>query len=471
MFSECDSVAEWLVGSAARANWHPLPVRVYLRGVPRISASFPLSPEARSTTRLALVACTVLATVGVLGIVALQARRAEQTLDESASHALRDYAGYAGRMMGAEVLRRFAEQRADVLAPVSGNARRAMLAPALDEIVERGRRSFAALDVADSSIGYFRIDMRTGVASVRGRISGVLAEKVVDTLGHIVRASPGRPDPEILVIDEDGSQSVAYAQMVDPSGRTSSVYGFTYDRRVGVATIAERVFRETPLLPTSFAGARWNYDTTAFRPGEVVNDSLLAMRITDRAGNVLWRSSDAPGPASPYFVAVVVSTAAGGIVVESMLRPGSEPSLIPATVRRAQRLSLSALVVLTVLLAAVSLVALGGERSGARDRRAEAMQQLALGLRHELNNALASVMLNAELLKEEDTDDPMLRERYEAIVEQTERMRSVLRRLEKADQLDVMVPYLNEGLMVDLSAEGERRRPGHGDRRSADGET
>ncbi len=86
------------------------------------------------------------------------------------------------------------------------------------------------------------------------------------------------------------------------------------------------------------------------------------------------------------------------------------------------------------------------------------MQQLALGLRHELNNALASVMLNAELLSEEESLDEGQRERLKAIVEQSDRMRGVLRRLEKTDQLDVVVPYLTEGFMVDLSSPADRDR-------------
>ena len=138
-------------------------------------------------------------------------------------------------------------------------------------------------------------------------------------------------------------------------------------------------------------------------------------------------------------------------MVETALLPAGEPTLIPNIVRRAQRWSLRALLALTIMLAAVSLIALGGERAGARARRANAMKQLALGLRHELNNALASVMLNAELLSEDQLDAAQ-RERLDAIIEQADRMRNVLRRLEKSERLDVMVPYLNEGFMVDLSA-------------------
>ena len=88
--------------------------------------------------------------------------------------------------------------------------------------------------------------------------------------------------------------------------------------------------------------------------------------------------------------------------------------------------------------------------------RAATRQQLALGLRPELNNALASVLLNAEMLGEDKALDQANRERLMAIVEQADRMRGVLRRLEKTDRLDVVVPYLNEGYMVDLSPTLER---------------
>jgi signal transduction histidine kinase len=101
------------------------------------------------------------------------------------------------------------------------------------------------------------------------------------------------------------------------------------------------------------------------------------------------------------------------------------------------------------------------------------MEQLALGIRHELNNALASVLLNAELMGEDPTLDDVSRERVVAITEQSERMRDVLRRLEQREGLDVIVPYLDEGFMVDLSppadgATGASRRAstrsGRGDR-------
>src|SRR5258708_1802245 len=104
----------------------------------RVSGSWSLSPNARSTTRLALVACTLLATVAALLIVTWRPRGAVQALEEAGSHPLRDYTGSAGRMMGAEMLRRFSEQRAGILAPVAGSAPRTVPAPTLQELASLG---------------------------------------------------------------------------------------------------------------------------------------------------------------------------------------------------------------------------------------------------------------------------------------------------------------------------------------------
>jgi hypothetical protein len=435
----------------------------------RISAPFrrhsgerSLSPQAHSNVRLALVACTVLVTVFVLAIATVEARRADRALEEAAAHTLRDYAGYAGRTMGGEVLRRFSEQRATILAPVTGSAGRNVPEPSLDDIVLRGNKYFDAFPPGgDMNLGYFRVDLRTKAVQTRGPMPGNLATRVADTLTRLLAKHPNITEPTVLVIEDGGvPRSVAYASLIGPAGQPTAAYGFTYTRPVGVAAVAARAFRETPLLPISFAGTRWNYDTTIVHAGEVTNDSLLSVRITDRGGHVFWRSSrDSATDGTPYTETVVLSTLPGGIVVQVALHPSSMSSLIPSVVRRSQRLSLQALLALAVLLSVVSLLALRRERIGARSRRAEAMQQLALGLRHEINNALASVMLNAELLAEEDGLDSEQLARLTAIVEQADRMRNVLRRLEKAELFDVVVPYLNEGYMVDLSATAGGKPP------------
>jgi His Kinase A (phospho-acceptor) domain len=424
---------------------------------------FRLSSETLSNARLALVACTLVATVAVLLAVTGQARGAQDALDEASAQTLRDYSGYASRLLGADVLRRFSERRYTILAPVTGGSGRDVPAPALTDIARLGRESFAALAVVgDTALGYYRIDVATGRLDGLDGVKGEFARRIADTVRALVpRFTPGTA-PGIAAIElGHTSYSVVFAPFFDAHQRLVAVYGFAYTRGAVVGAVAATVFREVPLLPVSFAGARWNYDTTRVRAGEVINDSLIAMRVSERGGRLLWETRDAGSviATSPYGARSVLSTSAGGIVVEAAMRQAAEPSLIPSIVRRAQSWTLRSLIGLAFLLVIVSLIALRGERQGARARRVEAMQQLALGLRHEINNALASMLLNAELLNEERTLTTEQHERLEAIVEQAERMRSVVRRLEKADKLDVLVPYLNEGLMVDLSTTRERDTP------------
>jgi hypothetical protein len=417
----------------------------------RISRPTILSPEARSTGRLAVVACSVLATVVILVMITLQARRSEEALAETTARTLHDYTGYAGRLLGSDMLRRFSEQRARVLAPVIGSVGRPVAPPRLEDIVARGERELAPRG-ADSGRGYFRLDLATGAMDGRGVVRGAFAQHIADTL-RLLASRPQRPaEPAILALTADGLPvSVAFASLCDPADRPTVFYGFTYSRALGIAYWADAVFRDTPLLPPSFAGQRWNYDTTRVQPGEVLNDALLSVRVTDRAGHPFWQSPGAPSTSAAIRERTVISTAAGGLVVETTLLAGSEPTLVPAALRRAQRWWIGAVSALALMLAAVSLLALRSERAMARGRRAEAMEQLSLGLRHELNNALATVLLNAELLRERGTTDPAVSEQLDAIAEQSERMRDVLRRLERRDRLDVIVPYLDEGFMVDLS--------------------
>ncbi|HEX2188627.1 MAG TPA: GAF domain-containing protein [Longimicrobiaceae bacterium] len=87
-----------------------------------------------------------------------------------------------------------------------------------------------------------------------------------------------------------------------------------------------------------------------------------------------------------------------------------------------------------------------------RERRL-ALQQLALGLRHELNNALAGLILETELLSGGGTGYDRYRESVASIQGQVWRIHEVLRRLDDVDALRTK-PYLDRGLMIDLSQPG-----------------
>ncbi|HEV2148752.1 MAG TPA: GAF domain-containing protein [Longimicrobiaceae bacterium] len=85
--------------------------------------------------------------------------------------------------------------------------------------------------------------------------------------------------------------------------------------------------------------------------------------------------------------------------------------------------------------------------------RRNALQQLALGLRHELNNALAGLILEAELLAGGGAGYERYREAVASIQGQVWRIHDVLRRLDDVDALPTK-PYLDCGVMIDLSEQG-----------------
>jgi signal transduction histidine kinase len=98
----------------------------------------------------------------------------------------------------------------------------------------------------------------------------------------------------------------------------------------------------------------------------------------------------------------------------------------------------------------VSLIAYWGEMSHQTSERARSMQRLTTGLRHELNNALASVMLESQMLAASDEASAESRRAGAIIAEQAERMRGALRRLDDIETLPV-VSYLEGRSMVDLT--------------------
>src|SRR5260221_107596 len=150
--------------------------------------------------------------------------------------------------------------------------------------------------------------------------------RIADTLRALRLASAFPAVQGIFAVPCEGVPcSVASVPLVSRDGRVAAIYGYTYTRSRGMAAVAKRVFRETPLLPISFSGTRWNYDTTQVRSGEVTNDSLLAIRIKDRGERLLWET---PGAArvfaqSPYTGRAGFSTLTGGFAIESALEPVS----------------------------------------------------------------------------------------------------------------------------------------------------
>lgn len=89
----------------------------------------------------------------------------------------------------------------------------------------------------------------------------------------------------------------------------------------------------------------------------------------------------------------------------------------------------------------------GGASDEERDRRAraEAAREIVFGLRHEINNPLAVVMGQAQILKTESTilNDPVVQQSIDAIYDESARISELVRRLERLEPTSGR-SYLNE---------------------------
>lgn len=82
--------------------------------------------------------------------------------------------------------------------------------------------------------------------------------------------------------------------------------------------------------------------------------------------------------------------------------------------------------------------------------RTRALQELPVGIRHEVNNALAALLENAQVLAETNGLDAVGQEAARAIQTEVLRLAEVTERLQRVEELP-RVPYLGSVVMIDVS--------------------
>ena len=92
------------------------------------------------------------------------------------------------------------------------------------------------------------------------------------------------------------------------------------------------------------------------------------------------------------------------------------------------------------------------ERERIASEQVIALRQLALGIRHHMNNALAAARLELEVGMVSTSLPSTATELIIALQRHLSRMTAIVRRLDHVDELEV-VPYLGQTLMLDVSAE------------------
>lgn len=391
--------------------------------------------------------------MGVCVVLANEVRGARAALRTTAAQTLHDYSGYVGRVIGTELFRAAQTERDELFAPVA----RATSGPPVDvaEFAKHADSLFASMQhVPDPMRGYQRLDLTKLQWTSRGALGDtVLGTIVADTMLAMRRSPQVFPSMGVMVLTIDSRPVSLYYRIANDSvAHRLYAYVVSQSRSAVFEQMVGQTIASVPLLPPSFTGSRWDVDAPV-KP-HIPNDSLVGVRIVGVDGSVLYRSSN--WFESPYHEAYQFQTGPGGFTIETSLRPGLEQRLVPASIEQASRTLYVAMALLGAFLTIVSFVAFWGEMRQREANRSRALRQLTTGLRHELNNALASVLLEAQLLETAGDASGQVRESAGAIAEQAQRMRDVLRRLDHVDHLPV-VDYIEGESMLDLAATSTHR--------------
>lgn len=397
--------------------------------------------------RAALVVACLAGTTVVCAILVGEVRQANSALQAESSQMLRDYATAAGRVLGTEAIWRANDFRFKLFGPLMGTVIVDGKVPNLSTFAQRAESLYASENYAPDSLrGYMRVDVRARTwEGVMAMADTGFASVVVDTI--FSRDGVGARSPIILLPGTKEPIIVSGTAVADTHGR-QYMYIVTQARATNFQHAMRETMEHVPLLPPSFTGSVWNMDAPSSVTNRQPNDSLIGVKIRAADGTLLYASPQ--WYRSRYRGSYKFQTGPAGFTIETVLRPDLGSRLVPAAVRTVGKTLYVGLGLVGCFLLAVSLIAFWGEMSHQTSERVRSMQQLTTGLRHELNNALASVMLESQMLAASDDASSDSRYAGAAIAEQAERMRNVLRRLDNVDRLPV-VSYFEGQSMVDLT--------------------
>jgi signal transduction histidine kinase len=328
-------------------------------------------------------------------------RAVEATLDEHAT--------YAARTFAREIAVQNVALRLRSLAPVLGAS--ALGAAALGEadgLTLAGVTAFASA-VLDPEVGladdpwrgFFRLDLATGRHEATGRAADAV---VADALGAMVRDA--RPALDTAQIPRRGllrlggeTAAVIYAMQRTSAGVPVAVYGYTLSHERSGDELAAGVVRRTSLLPPSLLAAD---------SGDVAAslDTPVQVWVTDTTGHELFRT---PGAFTSDAYGAFES--GGGLTMHAMLHPALADRLRRQMLSDDRRRLQVALPILSLLLAAATILHLRRERELVRARR-----DFVASVSHELRTPLAQIRMFSETLllgREEDEEERL---RWTAVI-------------------------------------------------------
>ncbi len=339
------------------------------------------TPILKTHPRGLFVAVLLLLTLGLAGVITLQAHRTFLYHRATAERILHDYARLAAARFGQRVGMELYYQafapgtealwRAKAGTPGAPLPSPAALAAGLEShaagFVRRGRYTF-------------RYDLGNRRLETAGSAPSRAARKwLVDTLPvHMRTVYDSEEHLAAIVRTVEGvPRAIVYTIVKDKAGTPRTVLGLEGDPKElePVYTMGEDKF---PLLPRPLTGG-------------VIYDSLGSMIVTDADGKELYRS---PVQYETTFAARdSVEAMFGGMRVYVALRPDMAPKLIIGGMPRSPLPQLLILLALTAGLIVVALLQLAREYELARLRA-----DFVSGVSHELRTPLAQIRMFSETL-------------------------------------------------------------------------
>ena len=346
-------------------------------------------------------------TAALLGTVVVSAAGAWAVRDSWLEHqravevALDEYAAYAARTFAGDLSALNLQLRVRSLAPVLGAAAQPeWRPPTLAGVAAVARAALdreAGFDV-DPWRGFFRVDLETGGYEALERAAEPAAAAALRGLVASQRPALDTARIPLFSLVEIGGDlvSVIYMPTGRPAAGPTAVYGYTIAWQPSLKVLADSVVRRTLLLPPSILDR-------GRQPGRLARaDTLISLRLVHPDGRVVYESpSQFASTASGQYRATLT-----GVAVHAVLHPGLVEQLRAELLNDDRRRLRFALPILSLLLAAATILHLRRERELVRARR-----DFVASVSHELRTPLAQIRMFSEtlLLGREESEEERLR--------------------------------------------------------------
>ncbi|HEX4600241.1 MAG TPA: HAMP domain-containing sensor histidine kinase [Gemmatimonadales bacterium] len=333
----------------------------------------------RTRPRGVFIAMLMLLTLGLAGVIVLEAHRTFLVHRATAEGILQDYARLAAN--------RFAQRTAmalywDTFSPATYALARAAGTPGTplptpEHLATLDPRHVGFLKDAQYA---FRFDLRTGALETAGRApSRAVRQWLCDTL-PVHRRTVYDPKERLAAIVrtvEGVPHAIVYTVVTDKGGAPRTILGLDGDPK-GFESVYTMPEEKGPLLPRPLTGG-------------VVYDSVGSAIVTDANGVELYRS---PVQYTPTFAGRdSVEAMMGGMQVQVALRADLAPKLIIGGMPRSRLPWLLALLALSAGLIIAALLQLRREYELSRLRA-----DFVSGVSHELRTPLAQIRMFSETL-------------------------------------------------------------------------